>query len=90
MDVDRIEQSVRVMIGGWYGLLGEVAEREVEHGANFGEFSPGEVAALMSTPFLGAEELILLGVTEQTLPMRSALRKVGRLLKNLEAEGTRP
>jgi len=47
------------------------------------------VAALMSTPFLGAEELILLGVTEQTLPMRSALRKVGRLLKNLEAEGTR-
>jgi AcrR family transcriptional regulator len=85
-----VADAVRVMIGGWYGLLGEVAEREVEHGANFGEFSPGEVAALMSTPFLGAEELILLGVTEQTLPMRSALRKVGRLLKNLEAEGTRP
>ncbi len=32
----------------------------------------------MGTPFIGAEELILLGVTEATLPVRSALRKVGQ------------
>ena len=85
-----VAAAVRGMIGGWYGLLGEVAEREVGHGVDFGEFTPGEVAALMSTPFLGAEELILLGVTEETLPMRSAMRKVGRLLKRLETEGTQP
>ena len=76
--------AVRRMIGGWYGLLGEVARREVERGADFGEFTPDEVAALMGTPFLGAEELILLGVTEATLPMRSALRKVGKLLQQVE------
>jgi AcrR family transcriptional regulator len=76
--------AVRDMIGGWYGLLGEVARREVEHGADFGEFTPDELAALMATPFLGAEELILLGVTESTLPMRSALRKVGKLLQRIE------
>ena len=80
--------AVRGMIGGWYGLLGEVARREVEHGADFGEFTPGEVAALMGTPFLGAEELILLGVTETTLPMRSALRKVGKLLRQVETGAT--
>jgi len=37
----------------------------------------------MSTPFLGAEELILLGVAEDTLPMRSALRKVGLILRRV-------
>ena len=37
----------------------------------------------MAMPFLGAEELILLGVTESTLPMRSALRKVGALLRRI-------
>ena len=37
----------------------------------------------MGTPFLGAEELILLGVTEDELPMRSALRKVGVLLRRI-------
>ena len=35
----------------------------------------------MGMPFLGAEEMILLGITEDDLPMRSALRKVGALLR---------
>jgi AcrR family transcriptional regulator len=82
-----VAETVRRMIGGWYGLLAEVARREVERGADFGEFTPDEVAALMATPFLGAEELILLGVTETVLPMRSALRKVGRLLQRLDQKG---
>ena len=81
---------VRGMMAGWYGLLADVARREVEHGADFGEFTPDEVAALMGMPFLGAEELILLGASESTLPMRSALRKVGRLLRGLGERGTDP
>jgi len=79
--------AVRSMMGGWYGLLEEVAHREVERGADFGEFTPGEIAALMGTPFIGAEELILLGVTESSLPVRSALRKVGRLLRQFGEGG---
>jgi AcrR family transcriptional regulator len=79
-----VAAAVRRMIGGWYGLLAEVATREVEHGAAFGDFTPDEIAALMGTPFLGSEELILLGVTETALPMRSALRKIGKLLQRLE------
>jgi AcrR family transcriptional regulator len=75
--------AVRTMIGGWYELLADVARREVEAGADFGEFTPDEVAALMGTPFLGAEEMILLGVTETTLPIRSALRKIGALLQRI-------
>ncbi|MEX2184745.1 MAG: TetR/AcrR family transcriptional regulator [Chloroflexota bacterium] len=78
-----IAAAVREMIGGWYRVLADVARREGERGADLGGFTPDEVAALMGTPFLGAEELILLGVSESTLPIRSALRKVGVLLRHV-------
>jgi AcrR family transcriptional regulator len=78
-----VAAAVREMVGGWYRLLAEVARHEQEQGADFGGFTPDEVAALMATPFLGAEELILLGVTESVLPIRSALRKVGAILRRV-------
>ena len=85
-----VAASVREMTGGWYRLLAEVARSEEAAGADLGGFTPGEVAALMATPFLGAEELILLGVEEEELPMRSALRKVGVLLRRIgESEPSR-
>jgi AcrR family transcriptional regulator len=78
-----VAAAVREMLGGWLFLLAEVARREQERGVDFGPFTPEEVAVLMGTPFLGAEELILLGVTETTLPIRSALRKVGAILRRV-------
>jgi len=78
-----VAAAVREMVGGWYRLLADVARHEQEQGADFGGFTPDEVAALMATPFLGAEELILLGVTESVLPVRSALRKVGGVLRTI-------
>ncbi len=82
-----VAASVRDMLLGWYRILTEVATREQERGADLGGFTPDEVAALMGTPFLGAEELILLGVTETTLPIRSALRKVAALLRQITEPG---
>jgi AcrR family transcriptional regulator len=84
-----VATAVRELIGGWYRVLADVARREQDRGADFGDFTPEEIAALMGTPFLGAEELILLGVTESTLPVRSALRKVGVLLRQA-ADGHDP
>jgi AcrR family transcriptional regulator len=78
-----VAASVREMIGGWFSILTEVATREQARGADFGPFTPDEVSALMGTPFLGAEELILLGVSESALPIRSALRKVGVILQQM-------
>ena len=43
-----------------------------------------EVAALMGLPFLGAESIILLGFTESELPARSALRKLGDVIRTME------
>jgi AcrR family transcriptional regulator len=78
-----VAAAVRRMVGEWPRMLGDVARREQERGADLGGFTPEEVGALMGLPFLGAEELILLGITESTLPMRSALRKVGVLLRRI-------
>jgi AcrR family transcriptional regulator len=78
-----VATSVRGMMSGWLVLLTEVARREQERGSSLGPFTPEEVGALMGTPFLGGEELLLLGVDESMLPIRSALRKVGVLLRSL-------
>jgi AcrR family transcriptional regulator len=79
-----VAAGVRGYIGGWYRLLAEVAGRAAERLEGLGPFSPGEVAALMGLPFLGAESAILLGFTEAELPARSALRKIGHLIRSVE------
>ena len=78
-----VAAAVRDMVGAWPRMLSDVARREQERGVDFGDFTPDEIGALMGIPFLGAEELILLGVTESMAPMRSALRKVSVLLRRL-------
>jgi AcrR family transcriptional regulator len=75
--------SVRDLIAAWFHLLAEVARREEKRNGGLGPFTSEEVAALMGLPFLGAESLILLGITEADLPARSALRKVGLVLQRL-------
>lgn len=85
-----VAASVRGMVGGWYELLAEVARREAERGTDLTPFTPEEVGALMGLPFLGAEEMILLGLSEKVLPARSALRKVGDLLQRITERGGTP
>jgi AcrR family transcriptional regulator len=82
----QVAVAVRGLLRGWYSVLAEMVRAEHERGQDLGPFTPDEVAALMGTPFLGAEELILLGVTESTLPIRSALRKVGSILRQVAAD----
>ena len=82
-----VAAAVRGMLGGWFGLLTDVAGRESERLGGLGPFTPGEVAALMGLPFLGAESTILLGFTEEEMPTRSALRKIGVVIRRLEEDG---
>jgi AcrR family transcriptional regulator len=81
-----VAAAVRRFIGGWFALLADVAERARERLlGGLGPFTAAEVAALMGLPFTGAEAAILLGFTEDELPARSALRKVGDVIRALEA-----
>ena len=78
-----VAASVRELLAGWFGLLMDVARREERRTGRLGPFTAEEVAALMGLPFMGAEAAILLGIPESDLPTRSALRKIGIVLRDL-------
>jgi AcrR family transcriptional regulator len=80
----RVGDAVRELLGGWYLLLAEVArEAERRHGP-LGPFTAEEMATLVGTTFIGSEALLLLGFDRQVLPIRSALRRIGVLIRDLE------
>lgn len=86
---DDIRDAVRELLGGWYELLASVArEAEHRHGP-LGPFTAEEVATLVTTIFVGAEALILLGFDREVLPIRSAVRRIGVLIRQLEEGSTR-
>jgi AcrR family transcriptional regulator len=76
--------AVRDLLGGWVALLAEVAgEAERRHGP-LGPFTAEEVATLVASAFFGSEELLLLGFDREVLPIRSALRRIGVPIRQVE------
>jgi len=81
---DEIAIAVKANLQGWMDLLTQTATRASEALGGLGPFTPAEIAVLAGSPFFGVEALILLGFDEDDLPMRSALRKIGDVLRSLE------
>jgi AcrR family transcriptional regulator len=76
--------AVRELLSGWCRLLADVArETEHRHGP-LGPFTADEAATLIVSAFIGSEALLLLGFDRQLLPIRSALRRIGVLIRRLE------
>jgi AcrR family transcriptional regulator len=85
-----IRDAVRELLGGWFALLAGVArEAEQRHGS-LGPFTAEEIGALVGTVFIGAEALLLLGAGREQLPIRSALRRIGVLIRQLDEGPARP
>jgi AcrR family transcriptional regulator len=80
-----IGEAVRQLLGGWFLLLDEVAREAERRYGPIGPFTADEVAALVGTAFIGAEALLLLGFDRQVMPIRSALRRIGVLIRQAEA-----
>ena len=80
----KIAAAVREMLAQWLGVLGDVAQRASQRLGGLGPFTSEETAVLAAAPFLGVEALILLGFKESEVPARSALRKVGQLIRRME------
>jgi AcrR family transcriptional regulator len=79
-----VRDAVRELLGGWFALLAEVVrETERRHGP-LGPFTAEELATLVGTAFIGSEALLLLGFDREMLPVRSGLRRVGVLIRQLE------
>jgi len=79
-----VAAAVRTCLQGWFDLLTGVAQRAERHLGTFGPFDATDIAALVGDAFLGAETMLLLGVTDADVPHRSALRKVGAWIRTLE------
>ena len=82
---DVVGKEMRQMLEGWNGVLHDVAERARARGTSIGGLTPEEVAALVSSVFLGAESMLLLGMESDGLPLRRALRRVGELIGHVDA-----
>ncbi|WP_436497580.1 TetR/AcrR family transcriptional regulator [Actinokineospora sp. HUAS TT18] len=79
-----IATVVRDELRGWFDLLAQVAKRAMARFDGLSAFTAEEIAALAGLPFLGAEAVILLGLDDKQIAARSALRKIGELLRVLE------
>jgi len=79
-----IGEAVREGLIGWINLLTEQAETFITQ-QGFGlSFDAREIAALVSSVFMGAESAILLGIEQKGVPYRQALRRFGALLEVIE------
>jgi AcrR family transcriptional regulator len=81
----QIAKVVRAGILRWQDLLTTTARKAEERFGSFDGLTPEDVAALVSAAFIGGEAFILLGAETRELPIRRALRRVGELIRRLEA-----
>jgi len=79
-----IGRVVRDGIMGWITLLGELARKAQDAHGPFGPFTPEDIAALVSSSFIGAEALLLLGIEDQGVPIRRSLRQFGDMIRARE------
>jgi AcrR family transcriptional regulator len=83
-------EAVRELLSGWFQVLGDVVREAERRYGSLGPFTAEELAALVGCAFIGAEALLLLGFDRQLLPIRSALRRAGVVLRQLEEGPERP
>jgi len=84
---DVIGKEVARMLRGWNEVLTGLVDEAYEAGLAFGGLRVQDVVLLTSCAFLGAESMILLGLDDEEMPLRRALRRVGGMIKGVE-EGT--
>jgi AcrR family transcriptional regulator len=84
-----VRDAVRDLLDDWYALLVEVAREAERRFGPLGPFTADEMATLIGTTFIGSEALLLLGFDRRVVPIRSALRRVGVVIRQFE-QGPRP
>jgi AcrR family transcriptional regulator len=85
-----IGDAVRELLTRWYVLLAEVAREAERRFGSLGPFTPEEIATLVANAFIGSEALLLLGFERPVMPIRSALRRIGVLIREREEAADPP
>lgn len=81
-----IAQPVRDALKQWTELHIRLAREYQETNGSLGPFDPEDIAALIASVFIGAEANILLGCEGKDLPVRRALRKLGKVIEYFETQ----
>jgi AcrR family transcriptional regulator len=81
-----VARVVRAGLIGWFDLLAELARKAERQFGNLGPFSAEEIGALISSAFIGAESLYLLGAEQKGVPVRLALRRFGDFIRSAESQ----
>jgi len=84
-----VAKVVRAGLMGWFQLIADVARRADKELGGLGPFSPEEVAALVSSAFIGGESLFLLGAEKKGAPVRQSLRRVGDAIRMAESKSSK-
>ena len=84
-----IGDVARDLLSRWYVLLADVAREAERRFGSLGPFTPEEIATLVANAFIGSEALLLLGFERPVMPIRSALRRIGVIIRERE-EGADP
>jgi len=79
-----IRKEVTIMFLGWNDVLLHVTRDAEARGVGMGPFTAEELVALISTMFIGAESMILLGLESERIPLRRALRRIGQMIRAVE------
>jgi AcrR family transcriptional regulator len=82
-----IGARVRELLQAWLDLVISVTKEAERDFGPFGPFPAEELAALIGQAFMGGEAMMLLGFERQEWPVRSALRRIGALIRQLEEGG---
>lgn len=84
-----VAKVVRTGLMGWFELIADVARQAERELGGLGPFSPEEVAALVSSAFIGGESLFLLGAEKKGAPVRQSLRRVGDVIRVAEGKSSK-
>ena len=79
-----IGRVARDGIMGWIKILADLARNAQDTHGPFGPFTPEDIAALVSSSFIGAEALLLLGIEDRGVPVRRTLRLFGDMIRERE------
>ena len=79
-----VAKAARELLKDWLGLLTTVAREAADRFGGLGPFTAEEIATLIGAAFGGAESLLLLGLEGPDVPIRSALRRMGEVIRHFE------
>jgi len=79
-----IGQVVRNGTMGWVELITKLSEEAQDCHGSFAPFAPEDISALVVNAFTGAEANLLLGLEDQGIPIRRALRKFSDVIRMFE------